>query len=978
MKITKLKSLLIILLVGITSINTFGQDCLNFGNMNAPLNDYNNDSIYPAGSVLLNSGDLDLIKTKKQNNPSSFWDFTNIIYVNSSDIGFNGYLTFDVSKASYSCKELVFKALAEKIIVGNDTINSITFGVFAPYVGNGYTLDTLGGGNIEVKGAFNTVSIWAQTGIVYDACLSNCSTSSNCLNFGNMNAPIADYNNDSIYPAGSVLLNSGDLDLIKTKKQNNPSSFWDFTNIIYANSTDIGFNGYLTFDVSKASYSCKELVFKALAEKIIVDNDTINSITFGVFAPYVGNGYTIDTLGGGNIEVKGAFNVVSIWAQTGIVYNACLSNCSTSISTCIIADDLDPNKVNSSPGGYNDDNTYPAGSVLASQNNMSIIKTFGYTSSPSNTQLGALSNGQLVFWGGLTFDMSASTYSCKKLTLRVSGGGVTTIYADNDTLLNRNGYTVTQIAFDHYEIQGTFNTVTFIDQSTSMFTSACLEDCSINTSSCMDFQDTTLGVAVPISQTNYGAIWYSYNGVTFKSKYSDPMFMGNPGSVTIADHVAAGYTGSNGATNFVGNIFYQGFAITEIDFSALVPLSKKVEFDVNYIENNTSANPYYINGQSLSNLPAGVTYTTTPLTNGFHVVLTGNINTIEVHGHEVAIDNMCADTISVTPPPASACMDFQDTTLGVAVPISQTNYGAIWYSYNGVTFKSKYSDPMFMGNPGSVTIADHVAAGYTGSNGATNFVGNIFYQGFAITEIDFSALVPLSKKVEFDVNYIENNTSANPYYINGQSLSNLPAGVTYTTTPLTNGFHVVLTGNINTIEVHGHEVALDNMCVDSATSPCNNYIGFTFTTTPNGVQFTNTSSHTPTTADQFMWDFGDGNTSGNNNPLHNYTAPGTYYVCLTIVDWNCPNPTMHYCDTVVIGGCPNGHRIITPNNDGEADEVFIPAKSKIYDRNGFMVKEITQDMNWKGRDKNNQDLPMGYYTITCGNGDGVFNVTIVR
>ena len=116
-----------------------------------------------------------------------------------------------------------------------------------------------------------------------------------------------------------------------------------------------------------------------MAEKIIVGNDTINSITFGVFAPYVGNGYTIDTLGGGNIEVKGTFNAVSIWAQTGIVYNACLNSCSSNANGCLIADDLDPNKVNLSPGGYNDDNTYPAGSILTTQNNETLYSINYYT-----------------------------------------------------------------------------------------------------------------------------------------------------------------------------------------------------------------------------------------------------------------------------------------------------------------------------------------------------------------------------------------------------------------------------------------------------------------------------------------------------------------------------------------------------------------------------------------------------------------------
>ncbi|WP_337589794.1 PKD domain-containing protein [Methanoculleus bourgensis] len=48
-------------------------------------------------------------------------------------------------------------------------------------------------------------------------------------------------------------------------------------------------------------------------------------------------------------------------------------------------------------------------------------------------------------------------------------------------------------------------------------------------------------------------------------------------------------------------------------------------------------------------------------------------------------------------------------------------------------------------------------------------------------------------------------------------------------------------------------------------------------TVPFAVQFTDTSHRTPTTR---AWDFGDGATSTEKNPVHTYTAPGTYTVTL--------------------------------------------------------------------------------------------------
>src|SRR5690606_39869418 len=34
--------------------------------------------------------------------------------------------------------------------------------------------------------------------------------------------------------------------------------------------------------------------------------------------------------------------------------------------------------------------------------------------------------------------------------------------------------------------------------------------------------------------------------------------------------------------------------------------------------------------------------------------------------------------------------------------------------------------------------------------------------------------------------------------------------------------------------------------------------------------------------DTYLWDFGDGNTSADQNPVHTFTAPGTYTVELTV------------------------------------------------------------------------------------------------
>ncbi|MEM7365265.1 MAG: PKD domain-containing protein, partial [Pseudomonadota bacterium] len=59
--------------------------------------------------------------------------------------------------------------------------------------------------------------------------------------------------------------------------------------------------------------------------------------------------------------------------------------------------------------------------------------------------------------------------------------------------------------------------------------------------------------------------------------------------------------------------------------------------------------------------------------------------------------------------------------------------------------------------------------------------------------------------------------------------------------------------------------------------------GFTFSTTDLAATFTDTSTDDGTIA-LWSWDFGDGNTSTDQNPVHVYAAGGNYSVSLTVTD----------------------------------------------------------------------------------------------
>ncbi|MBK9531768.1 MAG: PKD domain-containing protein [Chitinophagaceae bacterium] len=87
--------------------------------------------------------------------------------------------------------------------------------------------------------------------------------------------------------------------------------------------------------------------------------------------------------------------------------------------------------------------------------------------------------------------------------------------------------------------------------------------------------------------------------------------------------------------------------------------------------------------------------------------------------------------------------------------------------------------------------------------------------------------------------------------------------------------------------------------------PCNLLPNFNWTVDPNNslrIQFHNLT--TPVAVnDSVRWTFGDGTSSNAVNPVHNYTAPGTYTVCLKVTRYNSGNTTpcvREICKTIIV------------------------------------------------------------------------------
>lgn len=95
----------------------------------------------------------------------------------------------------------------------------------------------------------------------------------------------------------------------------------------------------------------------------------------------------------------------------------------------------------------------------------------------------------------------------------------------------------------------------------------------------------------------------------------------------------------------------------------------------------------------------------------------------------------------------------------------------------------------------------------------------------------------------------------------------------------------------------------DTYCeyVHVGTQPCEAY----FTLGHQGTHASFIDLSTGNNIIYWFWDFGDGNTSTQQHPFHQYAHPGTYYVCLTI--WTADSCTDTWCDSVWIGTvlCPD-------------------------------------------------------------------------
>ena len=144
-------------------------------------------------------------------------------------------------------------------------------------------------------------------------------------------------------------------------------------------------------------------------------------------------------------------------------------------------------------------------------------------------------------------------------------------------------------------------------------------------------------------------------------------------------------------------------------------------------------------------------------------------------------------------------------------------------------------------------------------------------------------------------------TSSNGYY--GDSIPILGSGTIDVSTVDCNG---ELHSQSGTFSPNGSYFIFDfYICADSSSTGCQAFFGYELMENQT-VAFIDQSTSNPAggSPDYWLWEFGDGNSSSEQNPVHSYNAFGSFPVCLTIWDEEglCQST---WCDVVTIDSSGN-------------------------------------------------------------------------
>lgn len=234
------------------------------------------------------------------------------------------------------------------------------------------------------------------------------------------------------------------------------------------------------------------------------------------------------------------------------------------------------------------------------------------------------------------------------------------------------------------------------------------------------------------------------------------------------------------------------------------------------------------------------------------------------------------------------------------------------------------------------------------------------YTPDVIITADFSANITQACEQQ-PVIFTDNSTGATSWLWNFGAGSNPPTATTqgpHTVTYSTPGAKTV------SLTVNGTVTSTKNDYIQIEPIPV---AGFIFEVVENIAIFANTSQF----ATSWLWDFGDGETSTEFNPIHQYWQNGEFTVTLTATSDDCGSDT--FSDVVIITGVGIDDRDqqtfeIFPNPTAGALNIFFQknmdqAGIRVFDLQGRTVFSSQLNINGKASAFLDPDLKPGLYLV---------------
>lgn len=235
--------------------------------------------------------------------------------------------------------------------------------------------------------------------------------------------------------------------------------------------------------------------------------------------------------------------------------------------------------------------------------------------------------------------------------------------------------------------------------------------------------------------------------------------------------------------------------------------------------------------------------------------------------------------------------------------------------------------------------------------------------------INLNMIVPAAGNFNIGGNNVDlfrNNSGANyPYNIPGfMSINNSSA----TTNP-TGYYYYLYDIEVRDLSCYS---ALDTVNVSVIES------NFSYSANANTLNFTDLS----TGATSWYWDFGDGNFSTQQNPVHSYLNPGNYTISLSIngqcsstqtFDLIVSNIHQKTVENIIVAPNPTDNliRIITDGN-------LIGMNIFLMDMNGKVLYDRKIDRSTQSIDVSLQDFPSAVYLLKLYNSNEVQSIKVIK